>query len=65
MPERFLEVRLHAFDALPEKIQLDGKTLNKISPTDESSEGYFYEEQSGILTIRFLDTGKDQTLKIK
>lgn len=65
MAERFLEVRLHAFENIPEKIQLDGKTLKKISPTDKSSEGYFYEEQSGILTVRFPDMGKEQSLKIK
>ena len=58
-------MRLHAFDVVPEKIQLDGKTLKKIPPADKNSEGYFYEEQSGILSIRFLDTGKEQSLKIK
>jgi alpha-glucosidase len=63
--ERFLELRLYRFEKIPEKIQLEGRTLKSFVPAEKRREGYFYDNQKKILTIRFPDSGNTQMLKIK
>lgn len=63
--ERFLEIRFHAVAKEPDRITLDGSPLEKIAAAETQRPGYFYDSAGKILTVRFVEAGKEQSLKIK
>ena len=64
LPERALVLRLRGIGSLPRSVTIGGRALSSVA-ADVRSDGYSYDAESRILTIRFREAGSRQEVVVR
>ncbi len=63
--ERLLEARFHAIETAPEAVAVEGRPLSLLDRTPSGDEGYAYDAERRVLTVRVGETGERQTITVR
>ncbi|MGH7564602.1 MAG: TIM-barrel domain-containing protein, partial [Gemmatimonadota bacterium] len=65
VPARTLEVRFHAVSSAPEEVSAAGRSLSPLDPNEDGGEGYVYDAERRILTVRMREAGARQSVTVR